>query len=330
MFNRLSSAAIAAAMVVGLSSPVLSETKWDVSIPWGASEFHTKDAVAFAAAVKEATGGEVVMTIHTGGSLGVRHNESLRAIEDGLVAMGEFAAFVNVGDVPILGVESIPFLISNYADLRIMQDIVRPTWEAELMKRNQKMLYSVPWPSQNFFTKKKIETEADMKGIRMRTYDANTATMVSNLGMVALQLNSADVVPALATGKVDAVMTSGSTAVAQKYWEFLKHTYNTNHLWASNVMNVNLDMWKALSPAHQKAIEDLAHKMERDFWVISEAEHKKRMAQLVKNGMTVQAASPALQAAMVKATSTMEADFIKRVGGKSAEIIAAYRKRAGK
>ena len=125
-------------------------------------------------------------------------------------------------------------------------------------------------------------------------------------------------------------MTSGSTAVAQKYWEFLKHTYNTNHLWASNVMNVNLDMWKALSPAHQKAIEDLAHKMERDFWVISEAEHKKRMAQLVKNGMTVQAASPALQAAMVKATSTMEADFIKRVGGKSAEIIAAYRKRAGK
>ena len=141
MFNRLSSAAIAAAVVVGISSPVLAETKWDVSIPWGASEFHTKDAVAFAAAVKEATGGEVVMTVHAGGSLGVRHNESLRAIEDGLVAMGEFAAFVNVGDVPILGVESIPFLISNYADLRIMQDIVRPTWEAELMKRNQKMLY---------------------------------------------------------------------------------------------------------------------------------------------------------------------------------------------
>ena len=330
MFNRLSSAAIAAAMVVGLSSPVLSETKWDVSIPWGASEFHTKDAVAFAAAVKEATGGEVVMTVHAGGSLGVRHNESLRAIEDGLVAMGEFAAFVNVGDVPILGVESIPFLISNYADLRIMQDIVRPTWEAELMKRNQKMLYSVPWPSQNFFTKKKIESKADMKGIRMRTYDANTATMVSNLGMVALQLNSADVVPALATGKVDAVMTSGSTAVAQKYWEFLKHTYNTNHLWASNVMNVNLDMWNALSPAHQKAIEGLARKMERDFWVISEAEHKKRMAQLVKNGMTVQAATPALKAAMIAATVTMEADFIKRVGGKSAEIIAAYRKRAGK
>ena len=45
--------------------------------------------------------------------------------------------------------------------------------------------------------------------------------------------------PALATGKIDAVMTSGSTAVAQKYWEFLNHTYTTNHLWASNAMAVS-------------------------------------------------------------------------------------------
>lgn len=121
-----------------------------------------------------------------------------------------------------------------------MHDIARSAWEEELMKRNQKALYMVPWPSQNFFTKEPINTPADMEGIRMRVYDANTSEMATRIGMTAQQMNNADIVPALATGRLDAVMTSGTTAVAQQYWEFLNHTYNTNHLWASNVMAVNL------------------------------------------------------------------------------------------
>ena len=68
--------------------------------------------------MKEATNGEVEMIIHPGGSLGVRANESLRAVEDGAVPMAEYALFQNVGDLPILGIESIPFLISDYEELR--------------------------------------------------------------------------------------------------------------------------------------------------------------------------------------------------------------------
>lgn len=104
------------------------------------------------------------MIVHPGGSLGVRANESLRAVEDGAVPMAEYALFQNVGDLPILGIESIPFLISDYAELRRMHMLVRPVWEEALMERNQMALYIVPWPSQNFFTKEPLETAADMEG----------------------------------------------------------------------------------------------------------------------------------------------------------------------
>lgn len=311
--------------VTAFSMSTALATEWDVSIPWGPTEFHTVNAQNFAEAVAEATGGEVNMTVHPGGALGIRANESLRAVEDGAVQVAEFAAFQNVGDVPILGIESIPFLISDYEQLRKMHEIVRPTWEAELEKRNQKALYIVPWPSQNFFTKEPVATSADFDGVRMRTYDANTATMVQRLGMVALQMNNADIVPALATGKLDAVMTSGSTAVSQKYWEFLNHTYNTNHLWASNIMSVNLDVWNELTPEQQTMIEELAARMEPEFWAVSEAEHAKRMQELIDNGMTVAAPSADMLQSMQEATADMADEFAERVGPEAAEAIAAFK-----
>lgn len=320
MFMRLA----LAGLVAGVLAHPAAAVEWDVAYPWGATEFHTVDGMNYAKAVEEATNGEVKLTIHPGGALGIKANESLRAVEDGAVPMAEYGMFQNVGDLPILGIEALPFLVKDYAQLKVMHSLVRPIWEAELEKRNQKALYMVPWPSQNFFTKKEIKTFEDFEGIKMRTYDANTATMVSRLGMAALQMNNADIVPALATGKLDAVMTSGSTAAAQKYWEFLDHVYNTNHLWATNVLVVNLDYWNELTEEQRTIMEDLAKKMEPEFWAISEAEHATRMKQLADNGMTVQAPPADVLAKMKEVTADMADDFIARVP-EAGPIIAEFK-----
>jgi TRAP-type C4-dicarboxylate transport system substrate-binding protein len=304
-------------------------TRWDISIPWGPSEFHTVNAQRFAREVAAATNNAVQMTVHPGGSLGVRANETVRAIGDGVVPMAEFAAFQNVGDLPLLGIESIPFLIANYDELKVMHDLVRPTWERELERRNQIVLYIVPWPMQCFYFKRPIATAADLRGIRMRTYDRVTAEMVTRLGMVPQQLTSPDVVPALASGRVDAVMTSGTTAVAQRYWEFLKHTYITNHLWASNLMVVNLDAWRRLPAATRTTIQELAKRLEPEFWNVSKAEHDTRMNELRQNGMTVEAPTEALMQALRQATATMVDDFIRATPA-AGPIIQQFRQRVGR
>jgi TRAP-type C4-dicarboxylate transport system substrate-binding protein len=316
----IKSTLLATALIAMAGPLAAADIEWDVAVPWGASEFHTVNAMNFAKRVEDETGGAVKMTVHPGGALGIRANESLRAVEDGAVPMAEYALFQNVGDLPILGIESIPFLIQDYAQLRQMHDLVRPRWEEELEKRNQKALYIVPWPSQNFFTKDPVDGIDDLSGVRFRTYDANTATMITRLGAVPLQMNSPDIVPALATGKLDAVMTSGTTAAAQKYWEFLNHTYTTNHLWASNAMAVNLDVWNELTAEQQAAIEGIAAEMEPEFWTISESEHTKRMQQLQDEGMTVSAPSPELADAMRTQTTDMAAEFAERVEGSGAII----------
>lgn len=318
---------------LALAAPAIGRaqapTRWDISIPWGPSEFHTVNANRFATEVRNITSGAVQMTVHAGGALGVRANETVRAVGDGVVPMAEFAAFQNVGDLPLLGIESIPFLIANYDELATMHSLVRPTWERELERRNQTVLYVVPWPMQCFYFKRPIASAADLRGIRMRTYDRVTADMVQRLGMVPQQLTNPDIVPALASGRVDAVMTSGTTAVSQRYWEFLRHTYVTNHLWASNLMVVNNESWRRLPAATRTQIADLAKRLEPEFWNVSKGEHDLRMGELRQNGMTVEDPAPALLTAMRQATATMVDDFA-RANAPAAPIIQQFRQRVGR
>lgn len=306
-----------------------AQTKLDISMPWGPTEFHTVNAQNFAKRVAEVTKGQVLMTVHPGGALGIKANETVRAVEDGAAAMAEFAGFQNVGDLPLLGLESIPFLVDDYEQLKVMHSFVRPKWVEDLAKRGNKVLYVVPWPSQNFYLKKPAKGFEDLKGVRMRTYDRMTADMVSKLGMVPQQMNNPDIVPALASGRLDAVMTSGTTAVAQKYWEFLKHTYTTNHLWASNFMVINMGVWNKLSAENRNAIENLAKEMEPEFWKVSMAEHEKRMDELRKNGMTVEPPTKEMATRMRQVTRPMWDDYKKAVP-ESAKIIEAFMAKTNK
>jgi TRAP-type C4-dicarboxylate transport system substrate-binding protein len=318
--------------LAGVASPAVhaqAAVRWDISMPWGPTEFHTVNAQRFATEVRNATNGAVQMTVHAGGSLGVRANETVRAVGDGVVPMAEFAAFQNVGDLPLLGIESVPFLIADYDELQVMHGLIRATWERELERRNQLVLYIVPWPTQNFYFKKPINSAADLRGVRMRTYDRVTAEMCTRLGMVPQQLTNPDVVPALASGRIDAVMTSGTTAVAQRYWEFLKHAYTTNHLWASNLMVVNLESWRRLPAATRTTIQEIGKRLEPEFWNVSKGEHTTRMAELQQHGMTVEMPTAALIDAMRQATATMADDFV-RTNAAAGPIMQEFRRRVGR
>ena len=319
------------ASAAALSTPALAQspTRWDVAIPWGPTEFHTVNATRFAAEVRTATSNAVQMTIHAGGALGVRTNETVRALGDGVVPMAEFAGFLNVGDVPLLGIESIPFLVANTTELRALHALARPAWERELERRGVQVLYMVPWPQQNFFVKRPVATAADLRGIRMRTNDRTTTEMATRLGMVPNQLASTDIVAALASNRIDGVMTSATTALAQRYQDFLRHAYTTNHLWVTNAMGVNLDAWRRLPAPTRTTIQDIARLLEPGFWRVAEAEHEARSADLRAAGMSVEDASPALIAAMREATAGMAEEFTRAVPT-AAPIIRDYRARVGR
>jgi TRAP-type C4-dicarboxylate transport system substrate-binding protein len=319
-----------AAAGILLGSAAAAQTKWDMSIAWPAGNFHTQNATAFAAAVKERTGGALNIVVHAGGSLGFKGPESLRAVRDGLVPIAEMNMAQQVGDAPFFGLETLPFLIQDYDELRKFHAVFKPKVEEILARHNQKLLYAVPWPSQMIYTKKPVTTVADFKGLKIRTTDKNSSDMSQQLGMSPVQMPFSDLIPALASGAVNAVATSAPTGVDAKFWEFLAHAYQTNHLWSSNMVTVNLAAWNKLPADQRKTIEDIAREMEPKFWDSAKAADTQGQKTLSEKGLKIEPVSKQLRTDMASATRKMWEDFVARVGGPAAETLQAYLKAVGR
>ena len=308
---------------LAMAPAAAAETQWDMSVVWPEGNFHTQNALAFAEAVEEATDGEVVITVHSGGALGIRGPEGMAAVRDGLVPIADILLNQQVGEAPILGIETLPFIAPTIADLTLLHKFFRPRLEEVAESMNQKVLYMVPWPGQAVYSPNQIETIDDLEGLRMRVVDANGTDFFAALGAAPVQMPWGEVVPALAAGTIEGVTTSSSSGVDGSFWEFTDHMSTFNWQSSSNVVSVNLDAWNALSTEDQQTIEELAAAMEGQFWLNSVAEDAEKIATLRENGMTVTAPSQELRAQLLERSLPLWEAFQERVPGSDA-VIDAY------
>src|SRR3546814_6733217 len=96
---------VLAAAAVAAATSAQAETNWDLPLAWPPGNLHVENAQAFADAVKEGTNGELVITLHPGGALGFKGPEMLRAVQDGLVPIGDILLNQQVGEEPFFGID---------------------------------------------------------------------------------------------------------------------------------------------------------------------------------------------------------------------------------
>jgi TRAP-type C4-dicarboxylate transport system substrate-binding protein len=293
--------------------PAAAQVKWDLSTVWPDSNFHTQNARRFADEVKKATNGAVEITVKSGGQLGFKGPEHLRAVRDGLVPMADILNIQQLGDEPLLGTEGIPFIVSSANELKVLHKYLRPEYEKIVEKNNQKMLYTVPWPTQYLHLKVKTDTLDGLKGIKVRVPDKNAADMLNAVGISGILIPWGETIPALASGAVAGVSTSAVSGVDGKFWEFLKYIYPTNHVWSSQIVTVNLDEWKKLRPEQRQAIEEVAKRLEPEFWAVSVKADTDSLNRLKEGGMEVVQIPEAMMKEFRARTAPLLEAFLKRV-----------------
>lgn len=320
-----------ALLAVAMAAPgARAAERWDLASAWPAGNFHVQNATKFAEAVKKATNGEVNITVHPGGALGLKGPEMLVAVRDGQVAMADIQMNQQVGEHKFWGIESLPYLATGYDELKKLQRHTRPQFDKLAGQFGQKILYIVPWPPQGVFSKVAFDSApAQLKGLKIRTIDKNASDFFGKIGAVPLQMPWGDVVPALATGALDAVATSSTSGVDGKFWEFLAYCNRLNWQMNSQMVSVNERSWKKLKPAQQKAIEALAKQMEGEFWAVSQKEDEKNIGLLTSRGMKVISPSAQLKTTLNKIGSAMWDEYA--AGTPMAKpVLSAYRKEVGK
>lgn len=298
-------------------------TTIDLSTVLPEGSFHTENAKAYAAEVAKATANEVRINVHSGGALGFKGPDHLRAVRDGLVGMADIHVSQQAGDEPIFAAETIPFLVSNTDELQVLHRLLRPLFDAAAAQHNQKILYIVPWPAQYLFLKTRSETLEGLKNSKVRVSDKNVQDMCTAIGMSPVLIPWVETIPALSSGAISGVLTSAVSGVDGRLWEFVKYVYPTNHTWISQMVNINLDVWKKLPKAQQDAMEQAARTLEPRFWANTTKVDQDSMARLKSQGMEVVALSAATQTEMRRRTAHLLDAFQKRVPA-SRQPLTAY------
>jgi TRAP-type C4-dicarboxylate transport system substrate-binding protein len=310
-------AALAAASVAH------AQTNWKLATGYRAESFHTQNLVQFAQDVRDATGGQLQIAVHPNNSL-AKLADIRQAVQDGKAEAGESIMSSLVKDIPIAGADSIPFVVSSYADAQRLWRLQRPLMERHLADRGLKLLYAVPWPPQGLFSNKPVRSSADFAGTRMRTYNQATIRIAELMKAQPVDVPMVDVHKALAEGRMDNMITSAVTGVENKVWGPIKYYYEINAWFPKNVVFVNARAFGALRPAAQQALLQAAAHAEARGWQRSQQVMQDSTQELRANGIKVERVPAEFDGEIKRLGEKFSREWVRQVGNEANQIFVPY------
>ncbi len=281
--------------------------------------------------VRKKTNGTVDITPHFGGALGYKGRDQYTAAEDGAIAFASTPFDKIVGFAPIYALQSLPFLTPTVAETKAMFDVAKPYYDKAFSGANQTLLYGAPWTPQGIWAKKRIRSVADLKGLKMRAYDVTGLKTFIAAGAAPVQLSWTDVVPALSTNTIEAVLTSDESGVNGKFWEYgVKYFNFLGYSMGISAVTMNRDRYKSLSADQQKAIRDAAAESEAWAWEKAKTRVAKNKAIMLKNKAEYITDVPAqVIDHLKKAGAPLLDEWKEKMGPEADEILAAFKKKMG-
>jgi TRAP-type transport system periplasmic protein len=322
---KLLPALLTTAALLATATTAQAQVKWDLPAAYPATNFHSVTLTEFAADVDKATGGKLKITVHAGASL-FKAPEIKRAVQGGQAQIGEVLLANLANEWPIYAADGLPFLADSYDEAMKLYRAQKPLMEKKLAEQGLMLLYSVPWPPQGIYSKRPLNTAADLKGIKWRAYSPATARIAELVGAQPVTVQAAEVSQALATGVMESYMSSGSTGVDSKTYEHLKYWYDTQAWLPKNAVFVNKAAFDALDAPSKAALLKAAADAEVRGLAASKRTNTESLEKLKAGGMQILPPSPQLKADMKKVGDVMVKEWLEKAGPEGKQLLDAFSK----
>ena len=321
--KNISKLAATLAVTTAMATPALAET-WDMPMAYSGSNFHSVTGAEFGKCVTTGTGGAIEIVTHPSGSL-FKGADIKRAVQTGQVNIGERLLSGHQNENALFGFDSVPFLATSFDDADKLWEAAKPTIEKVLAEQNLTLLYAVPWPPQGLYFRDEVNSVADMKGIKFRSYNNATSRLAELTGMLPVTIEAAEISQAFATGVADSMVSSGATGYDRKVWESLNYFYEVDAWLPRNYVFVNTDSWNGLDEATQNVMRGCAQMAEYAGTWRSKEYTGFTLQGLRDGGMTVAPASDAMKGELQAIGETMTAEWLEAAGADGAAIVDAFK-----
>jgi len=202
------------------------------------------------------TDGKLSGNIISMSEMGLKGFETIRLLKQGIFDFVHLTMGYAVGDEPAMEGLDLAAVSPNIETARAVVTSFLPALNERMEKNhNLKILSAYPFESQALYCKHPIESIADLKGLKVRSYSAALADFVTGVGGSNVTVAFSETLPALEKGVVDCALTSTMAGYQANWHEVATHFYPLSAGWGVVTLTVNLDSWNRLSDATRTTME---------------------------------------------------------------------------
>ena len=254
----------------------------------------------FAELVAAKSGGKITVKEYPSSQLG-NELQQQSALQGGVQEMLVASTTSLAGIVKEFGLFDFPFLFSNARQADAMVDgPLGKMLSGKLAEKGVVVLAFFDLGFRNVTNGKRPITKAeDLEGLKLRVipnpvFLETFKTFKAN----PIPMPFAELYGALESKAVDGQENPYAVILSSKFYEVNKYVSGTNHVYATNPVQISKRFWDKLSPAEQKLLQDAAIEAQNYQRVVSREISGKAVAELKAKGMVHNEIAPAEQARM--------------------------------
>ena len=226
---------------------------------------------SFAAEVKKATNGRLMIDVVSAGALGDQP-QAVQMMKGSTLDMAEFNLAALAEAVPSMKSINLPFLFADSKHMfRLLDGVMGESFNKRLAAGGYVVLGWYDGGERSFYcASKRLTGPRDFAGLRIRVQNAEAfVEMVKLLGATPVSVPYKEVLTAFEQGKIDCAENNLPSYVSAGHYKVAKHVFLTSHVVAPEALVVSSKAWAAFNAADQAILRDAGKKSAlymRELW----------------------------------------------------------------
>ena len=277
--------------------------------------------------IRERTNGQIDIQISSFPELGLAGPDTLRLVADGTLGMAEIYSGYIGGDLPIVDIANLWGLIPDTdTNWKTIEAVSGPIHDIIEERSNGIVLAESYYGNNYYYIGERIETRADLAGLKIRSHSTVLGDLISGMGADAQFVAFSEVYTALERGILDAAVTCGPCGAGLRWFEVADYLVGPIISIGVTYITINKDRWDDI-PADLQAImrEEAQRYQDENRRLVVDVWDPKGIEDNVAGGMEYVEFTPELKAALKQASlDVVVPNWVDRNGGPSSDAVKMF------
>lgn len=189
----------------------------------------------------------------------------------------------------IAALQAMPLMFRSWEEVDYVREKMRPAMEQKFLAQGFVVLAWGDAGWVRFFSKKPARHPDDYKPMKFFAWggEAEQQEIMKRLGYTPVPLETADILPAIQTGMIDAVPSTPYFALATQTYNTAGNMLDLNWAPIVGALIVTKKAWDAMTPATQQAVREAGAKAGAEIRAQARKEVDEAVAAMQKRGLAV-------------------------------------------